>query len=408
MSKRMVLVLLAIGLGLSTNALAAPKGAVLEAQGVALNAAGKTHEAGDAYEAAAKAYSAEGNQGAAAKAYGKASELFEKEAAALLKELDKPKVARPALPAHPAPPTTLAAPVTASIKSVTLPPLMPKADHIVGRVIDEMGGTVPNFTIKYSGFEDGKPIYNHMENVGADVKCGGGTFAIKVPPGAYRVSAYVTYVYHGRTYNFEAEPLNPPTKHDFNSLGLDYLKRGLVRDFVLKMTAKKTGASEETESVYRNAYYGGLLYFDCGQVERILGGGHTFTPPLAGVVGTAYPPDSRLQITLTPQGAMVDGSAGHIFIADLRLGDSGTYQFCKRGIFPGVYSATALLKTPTGETVPLRLSLTRARTILKGSADGYDMLVMDWKPSLTVDFLPSDIGPIPRYGVKAIELFLGK
>ena len=55
---------------------------------------------------------------------------------------------------------------------------------------------------------------------------------------------------------------------------------------------------------------------------------------------------------------MVDGSAGHIVIADLRLGDSGTYQFCKRGIFPGVYSATALLKkTPTGETVPLRLSL---------------------------------------------------
>ena len=36
------------------------------------------------------------------------------------------------------------------------------------------------------------------------------------------------------------------------------------------------------------------------------------------------------------------------------------------------------------------------------------MLVMDWKPSLTVDFLPSDIGPIPRCGVKAIELFPGK
>ena len=279
---------------------------------------------------------------------------------------------------------------------------------IVGRIVNERGGAVANVTVKYSGFQDGKPIFNHFENVEGNVKGTDGSYAIKVPPGSYRVSAYATYVYHGRSYNFELEALNPPAKHDFDGLGLDKLRGGLVRDFVLKMTAKKAHASEDTETVYQNAYYGGRLSFDCGQVERILGGGHTFAPPLTGLVETAYPPDSRLQVTLTPQGPLVDGSMGRVVNINLRLGDHGTYPFSQRGIFPGVYTATAHLTTPGGQIVPLRLALTRARTVLKGSPDGYDMTVMDWKPAVTVDFLPNDVGPMPRFGVKPIELFPGK
>lgn len=105
---------------------------------------------------------------------------------------------------------------------------------------------------------------------------------------------------------------------------------------------------------------------------------------------------------------MVDGSTGRVVTINLRLGDRGTYPFSQRGIFPGTYTATASLTTPAGKTVPLRLSLARARTVLKGSPEGYDMTVMDWKPSATVDFMPSDIGPAPRFGVKTIALYLGK
>ncbi len=388
------------------------RGSALETKAATLSAAGKLHEAGDAYTSAAKAYTAEGNSSAAAKAYGKAADLYEKEADALLNPTRTPK-APPRPPALAAPVAVPVKPVAAvrapqEAKMIKLSPIAPRAGMIVGRVINERGGAATNITVRYSGFQDGKLIVNHFENVEGNVKGAGGSYAIKVPPGSYRVSAYATYLYQGRTYHFELEALNPPARHDLDGLGLDHLRGGLVRDFVLKMTAKKAGAAEETETVYNAAYYGGRLNFDGGQTEQIMGGGHTFAPPLAGLVNTAYPPDSRLQITLTPQGTMVDGSVGRVLTINLRLGDHGTYPFSQRGIFPGVYSATARLTTPTGQIVPLRLALTRARTILKGSPDGYDMTVMDWKPSVPVDFLPSDIGPMPRFGVKPIVLFPGK
>ncbi len=390
----------------------ASRGSMLEVKAAALSTAGKFHEAGDAYTSAAKAYTTEGNSSAAARAYGKAAELYEKEADALLKSLNTPK-APPRPPALAAPVAVPVKPVAAvrapqETKTVKLAPIAPRAGMIVGRVINALGGAATSVTVRYSGFQEGKPIFNHFENVEGDVKATGGSYAIKVPPGDYRVSAYATYVYQGRTYHFELEALNPPARHDLDGLGLDHLRGGLVRDFVLKMTAKKAGASEATETVYNAAYYGGRLNFDCGQTEQIMGGGHTFAPPLAGLVDTAYPPDSQLQITLTPQGPMVDGSVGRVVTIKLRLGDHGTYPFSKRGIFPGVYTATATVTTPSGKTIPLRLSLTRARTILKGSPDGYDMTVIDWKPSVIVDFLPSDIGPMPRFGVKPIVLFPGQ
>jgi hypothetical protein len=72
-----------------------------------------------------------------------------------------------------------------------------------------------------------------------------------------------------------------------------------------------------------------------------------------------------------------------------------------------VYTATAKVVTPAGESVPLRLSLKPARVILKG-ADDYDKMVVDWAPAVTVDFLPNDLGPQPCMGVKSVTLYLGK
>ena len=33
---------------------------------------------------------------------------------------------------------------------------------------------------------------------------------------------------------------------------------------------------------------------------------------------------------------------------------------------------------------------------------------MDWHSSVTVDFLPNDLGPMPRMGVKDVPLYFGK
>jgi tetratricopeptide (TPR) repeat protein len=296
----------------------------------------------------------------------------------------------------------------ASRAPVRLSPLAPRAGHIIGRVVTETGQPVPSFTVRYSGFEDGK-LANYgargdaMETINTSATGSGGRYAVRVPPGAYRIQAHVTYNYRGRTYHFLAEPLNEPERHDYDGLGLDKLRGGLVRDFVLKMTAKKKGASEATETVYRHAYYGGRLDLYADQYEGILGGGNRLTTPLRD----AYPPDSQVEITLIPNGPMVDGTKGNPVRGVVRLGDDGKWTFMIRGIYPGVYTATARLIKPGGETMPLRLSLEPRRTLLRGAGQ-YDKLVVDWQPSVTIDFLPNDLGPVPRFGVKAVRLYLGE
>ena len=408
---------LSLALIAQTNGATTP-GKSIESQAAALSTASKLHEAAEAYERAAQAYLAEGNTSAAATASGKAAELYEKEADALLREVDAPPADKPAVAVPPAPAPVLPAvahpravtPVSvtpiarpAPAKIFSHPPLTPRAGSIIGRVLDENGAVIPHVTVTYSGFEEGKLMVNNAENVGGAVQASGGTYAIRVPAGAYRVSAFATYVYQGRTYNFPMEPVNPPSRHDYDSLGLDELKRGLVRDFVLKMTAKRADAWEETETGYNNAYYGGRLYFNVGEGDRILGGGHMPAPPVG-----ALPPESRLHVTLTPQGPRVDGTTGEPILVDVRLGDSGKYTFSQRGIYPGVYLATASLTMPTGEEIPLRVTTKPSRTILHGSPDGYDMVVMEWADSAKIDFIPSDLGPKPVMGMRAIELFIGK
>src|SRR5204863_1422354 len=116
--------------------------------------------------------------------------------------------------------------------------------------------------------------------------------------------------------------------------------------------------------------------------------------------------DSRIEITFEPQGPRVDGSAGTRVMASVVLGDSSKWTFCQRGMFPGVYTASARLITPDGRAVPLNVSLTPSRTILN-TTGGYDQLVMDWQKSVVVDFLPNDLKPAPMFGVNPVKLYLG-
>ncbi|HEX9998701.1 MAG TPA: hypothetical protein VGB45_16320 [Abditibacterium sp.] len=279
-----------------------------------------------------------------------------------------------------------------------------RAGFIVGRAIKENGAPVPAFTVDYSGFEDGKLANSFMngaliETVNSSQKASGGRYAVKVPRGAYRASAYVTYSFRGRVYHFPLELSGTP-KYDYQGLGLEKLRGGLVRNFVLKMTGKKPGASEATETVYRNAYYGGTVELDALQYEGIIGGGNTLSTPLRN----AYPPESQILLTLSPAGTRVDGSKNYPVNASFRLGDDGKWTFMQRGIFPGLYSATAKLRLPTGEIKPLRLALKPSNTI----SGAETRVVFPRQSAVTVDFLPNDLGPAPRMGVKAVRLYLGE
>jgi len=293
--------------------------------------------------------------------------------------------------------------------AVKLAPVTRRAGNIVGRAIKENGSPVPSFTVAYSGFEDGK-LANYSyggglyETINSTLKASGGKYAVKVPPGAYRASAYVTYRYLGRVYNCPMEMLGAEPNYDYKSLQLEKLRKGLIRNFVLKMTGKRKGASEDTETVYRFAYYGGSVKLYADEYDAVFGTGKEPSKPLR----YAYPPDSRVLLTLTPAGTRVDGSKNYPVNADLPLGDDGKWTFMVRGIFPGRYTATAKLRLPDGTIKPLRLATKPADVNFTAGPDGSSgRRIFNRTSSVLVDFLPNDLGPIPRMGVNEVKLYLG-
>lgn len=283
----------------------------------------------------------------------------------------------------------------------------PRAGYLVGRVTFPDGRPVPKFTVEVSGFADGQLAStngsgNLSETVVSKINGTGGRYEVALPAGAYRASGWTTVEYQGRTYNFALEPTSEPAKFDYDGLGLEKLRGGIVRDFKAGMTDRKKDADEAYEMGYYHAFYGGMLRIDSTQTEYQVGGGAQIPPSLHD----SYPADSKIEITLTPQGPMVDGTPGTTTVRTVRIGDDGRWTFVVRAIYPGMYTATARLLTPTGAAVPLRVSLTAGKTELHPG--GYDRVVMDWHNSVTVDFLPNDLGPMPRMGVKDVKLYFGK
>jgi hypothetical protein len=276
------------------------------------------------------------------------------------------------------------------------PDRFPRRGHIVGSISTAPGVRLGKVTVNVSGFEDGKLASTYAngalaETVNKAVPVGGATYAVPVPPGAYRASAYSTYSFNGKLYHFPLELTTEPAKYDYQGLQLEKLRGGIVRSFVLKLTGPKKGEKEGsegyTETTYKYAYYGGRvnLYADS------IGAGVTTA------LRNAYPPESRVLVTLTPR-QMVDGSPGESILIDKPLGDDGKWTFLQRGVKPGTYTASARLRTPNGEELPLKISLTG-----QYSPEG-----LKWQDTATFTFTPSSIGPMPRMGVDDVRLYLGR
>ena len=310
----------------------------------------------------------------------------------------KERGVRPVPSAKSTPKPTTPKPRPTPTKAATARPAIkvsPRRGHIVGAISAAPGVRLGKVTVEVSGFEDGKLANTFAngalaETVSKSVPVGGGSFAVPVPPGAYRATAYSTYTFNGKTYHFPLELTTEPAQYDYKGLQLEKLRSGIVRSFVLKLTGPKKGETEGsegyTETTYKYAYYGGRVDLYAGEAEGN-------TQPLRD----AYPAESRVLVTLTPL-QMVDGSPGETVRMDLPLGDDGKWTFNRRGVKPGSYTATALLRTPDGADVPLRVSLTGR----------YSPQGLRWQDAATFTFEPSTLGPIPRMGVDDVKLYLGQ
>lgn len=274
-------------------------------------------------------------------------------------------------------------------------PVAARRGMIVGSISAAPGVRLGRVTVEVSGFEDGKLASTYAggalaETVMKKVAVNAGDYAVPVPSGAYRAKAYSTYEFNGATYHFPLELTTEP-QLDYRGLGLENLREGLVRSFVLKLTGPKKGETEGaqnyTETTYKHAFYGGRVDFQAGY------NGEGNARPLRD----AFPPQSRLLITLTP-GARVDGSSGPPVAVDLPLSDDGKWTFNCRGLIPGTYTAEARLRTPDGSEQPVRLA----------AQSGGTFPPLRWESRVTFTFPPSSLGPMPRFGVDPVRLYLGK
>jgi hypothetical protein len=117
---------------------------------------------------------------------------------------------------------------------------------------------------------------------------------------------------------------------------------GIVKDFRLKLSGRKPGKGKKSP----NSYWGGVL--DVGEVWA------------NNALVRLYPVGSRIQFTLTPDGPLVDGSAGKPLTFDYTLARpedemrGNATRFIDVPL--GAYTLTATLTEPSGAKHSLSLA----------------------------------------------------
>jgi hypothetical protein len=179
----------------------------------------------------------------------------------------------------------------------------PEPNIIKGRVIDSAGqpiaGVVVNadHTLRYNA--------NIQARSGKD-----GTYRLKVPAGPYRVTAKLTRDFLDVRYGFD---LHPETPDDVNG------DEGAIRDFTWRLTGRRLPPAD--------GFYGGLVV--------------AYTRP-----GDFSLQISDIELTLTPDGKLVDGSNGKPITGKLVSTGDG---FALRDVPVGNYKIAAR-HVPKGET----------------------------------------------------------
>jgi len=206
-------------------------------------------------------------------------------------------------------------------------PLICAACDKFGTSTPPQPGAKPGYATGKLGTSAGKPLTDVTLSLSAfladntayakefDIKGPAGEYAIAVPEGMYNTpAARVGVWYADRWYDLPLAATDGTREWPAQRNS----KQGLVRDFVFRISGAKPGAN----AMEPDDYWGGTVHFDKG-----------------GDLGEI----AKIEITLTPDGPLIDGSEGQALVFKRDLPWRKPQDHLLYDIPLGKYTATAKL-----------------------------------------------------------------
>jgi hypothetical protein len=251
-------------------------------------------------------------------------------------------------------------PGTSSSSTPTFPRLAAQPNQATGVVLNALGRPLAGARIRFWRMTPQGAILEYVARTDAQ-----GVYSVNMPPADdYRIDNATALVSYGEQRYYL--PLRPEGDDGsfFDRDAID-IRGGYVRNFVLPVSGY---VSPEEDPKQELSYYGGSLYFRA-KVKIVIP--NNSDPALtAGANGSdALPEGTRIQLTLTPQGPLLDGTAGRPLSWNLQVRNTGrnAFETTIKDIPLGAYTASARVTTPDGNTYAPPLS---ARIVLVNGISG--------------------------------------
>jgi hypothetical protein len=179
-----------------------------------------------------------------------------------------------------------------------------------------------------------------------------GIYAINLPPSdQYRIDNATALVSYGvQRYYLPLRPEGGDGSF-FDGEAID-ISRGYVRNFVLPIAGRISPEEDPRDPL---AYYGGSIRFTA-YIPVVVPGDPALS---AGATRpNSVPEGTKIELTLTPQGLLIDGSQGRALRFNLLVRNNGqnAYSEILKDIPLGVYVPSARVTTPDGRTFTPPLS----------------------------------------------------
>jgi hypothetical protein len=177
-----------------------------------------------------------------------------------------------------------------------------------------------------------------------------GNFEQQVPDGLYKILAVCQVTYNGHLTPLPLQALDErPANQDYASI------KGIVKDYRVAMYGLRPG--EDPEKPF--SYFGGAL------------GVNDASTDLFNCLNTRYPKGTKIRLTLTPTGSLIDGSKGKSISYEFNVERLYLNSVGYGSIPIGTYAAKATATTPDGTT--------KALTLGRSMPDLHDSATVDWQ-----------------------------